>query len=97
MADDNRNGTPDESRTVYTVRLPTRIIEQAKNAAAHYRMSVTDFFQLCIATTYGQLEDRDGPIPERKRTTHIQLEDLSRELRQRAKTSKARRGQDGDH
>lgn len=73
-----------EARVAYTVRLPQNVVDMAKDAANHYRMSVTDFFQLAITTTFGQLEDRDGKIPHRVKTQHISIKNLSQSLRERA-------------
>lgn len=82
MSSDQGHGT--EARVAYTVRLPQHVVDMAKDAACHYRMSVTDFFQLAITTTYGQLEDRDGQIPRRVKTQHINIANLSESLRNRA-------------
>lgn len=73
-----------DARIAYTVRLPPEILEQAKDAASHYGMTVTDFFVLAIETTHGQLEDRDGPIPPRGRSATIDVSDLAEALRRRA-------------
>ena len=78
-----------ESRIAYTVRLPAEVLEQAKDAAAHYRMSVTDFFTLAITTTHGQLEDRDGAIPSRLAERQVDVEALSEALRLRARRIRA--------
>ncbi|MDA3961945.1 MAG: hypothetical protein PF961_14235 [Planctomycetota bacterium] len=75
-----------DARVAYTVRLPPELLDQAKDAATHYGMTVTDFFVLAIQTTYGQLEDRDGPIPQRGRTATLDVSDLADALRKRAQS-----------